>query len=166
MTSDGKTVGKSFWGALPTGDVEEEESEDEEESSGSEMDESEEEGEEETVTAAGEGIESVLPPPPVAATAPVDLRKQAGDETPMPSAEQPKQLYQVIEQKETGQQQAEVFASEVAYVVPGATTATAAPVPEGAESVLSKALPQNESSKRKRKENDEDDGDLGKNFKF
>jgi len=162
VTSDGKTIGKTSWGALPTGDIDEEESDEEEESeSGSEMEESEEEGEEEATTA--EGIESVLPPPSIASSVPVNLRKQAGDETPLP--DQPKQLYQVIEQKQAAsdKQAGAVFASDVAYVVPAAA---AAAVPEGAESVLSKALPPKQSGKGKRKDNDDEDDDLGKIFKF
>jgi len=159
VTSDGKTISKAEWGALPTGAFEEEESD--EESSDSEMEESsdeEGEGEEEPTVEEG-GIESVLPPPSGAVTAPVDLRKQTGDETPMPN----QQLYQVIEQKSASSagQAGAVFTSEVAYAVPGG-----AAVPKGAESVLSKALPQGESSKRKKKDTDDDDGDLAKSFKF
>jgi splicing factor 3B subunit 2 len=167
VTSDGKTIGKSPWG-MPAGAFvglgeahsDGEESSSEEESSGDDMDESD--AEEEGVT---DGIESVLPPPPTAtATAPGDLRKQpAGDETPLVDTK-PKQLYQVLETtKATDQQQGGVFESEVKYVVPGAT---AAAVPEGAESVLSKAMPPSETAKRKRKHDDDDEGDLGKNFKF
>lgn len=165
VTSDGKTVAKADWGALPTGYLEADEESEEEESSDEEMDESEEEGE------AGEagvddGIESVLPPP-LSSTAPMDLRKQPGDETPL-SSEPHKQLYQVIDQNKANadQQSGTFFSSDVAYAVPG--TATAAAVPEGAESVLSKALPGNESGNKKRKADDDDDEDedLGKNFKF
>lgn len=164
VTSDGKTVTKAEWGALPTGDLAGEESEEEEESSGEEMEEesSEEEGEEEVV----EGVQSVLPPPPISSTAPEDLRKQTGEETPL-IAQPPKQLYQVIEQKQaTDQSSGAVFASEVAYVVPGSepSAATAATAPEGAESVLAKAAP-TAGSKRKRKDDDEE-SDLTKNFKF
>jgi hypothetical protein len=115
---------------------------------------------------ANDGVESVLPPP-LSSTAPMDLRKQPGDETPLASGP-PKQLYQVIDQNKANadQQSGTFFSSEMAYAVPGA--ATAAAVPEGAESVLSKALPGNESGNRKRKadDDDEEDEDLGKNFKF
>jgi splicing factor 3B subunit 2 len=160
ITSDGKTIARADWGALPIGAVAQEE-ESEAEESDSEMEESEEElEEEEEEVPSADGIESVLPPPPSVpiATAPMDLRKQAGDETPVPGS-QPKQLYQVLEQKAASieQQKGTVFASEVAYAVPGTK------VPEGAESVLSKMLP---PSKAKRKENDEDEDALGKNFKF
>lgn len=163
VTSDGKTIAKSPWGRLPTGDFfdeehpEEEDSSSEEESSGDEMDESDaEEG--------ADGIESVLPPPQTTtATAPGDLRKQpAGDETPMVDAA-PKPLYQVLQTSAAGDNnQGGVFQSDVKYVVPGTTAA----VPEGAESVLSKAIAPSETAKRKRKHDDEDDEDLGKNFKF
>jgi splicing factor 3B subunit 2 len=64
VTSDGKTLAKSDWGALPTGEAmadEEEGESEEEEESGSEMDESDEEGEE---PMDGSGMESVLPPRP------------------------------------------------------------------------------------------------------
>lgn len=160
VTNDGKTVAKLPWGALPTGFVDKAEESSEEEGSESEMEESE--GEEASVEAPDDfGMESVLQPPPISATAPMDLRKQAGVDTPAPDLSQPKQLYQVIEQRKADAQAGTVFASEVAYVVPGATA------PEGAESVLSKALPQNETSKRRRKGKDGDDeDDLAKNFKF
>jgi splicing factor 3B subunit 2 len=167
VTSDGKTVAKAEWGSLPTGYLEADEESEEEESSDEEMDESEEEAEE-GEEGAGDGIESILPPP--SSTAPVDLRKQPGDETPLDFAPA-KQLYQVIDQTKASadQQAGAVFTSDVAYVVPGTgAAATAATVPEGAESVLSKALPGNESGKRTRKANDDEDDeeDLGKNFKF
>jgi hypothetical protein len=159
VTSDGKTIETLGWGALPTGDFFDEEasaaeeSSSEEESSDDEMAESD--AEEETVET--DGIESVMPPPPTAgATAPGDLRKgSTGDETPM-------QLYKVLEQKAPSNQQG-VFQSDVQYVVPGAPGVAA--VLEGAESVLSKAMPPSESTKRKRKHDDEEE-DLGKNFKF
>jgi splicing factor 3B subunit 2 len=165
VTSDGKTIAKPAWGSLPTGDLvyeehaDAEESSSEEESSGDDMDESDAE------EWASDGISSVLPPPQTAtATAPGDLRKQpAGDETPIVDAG-PKQLYQVLQQdKATDKNQGGVFQSDVKYVVPG--TAAAA-VPEGAESVLSKAMAPSETAKRKRKHDDDDEEDLGKNFKF
>ena len=90
-----------------------------------------------------------------------DLRKQAGDETPAPAS---KQLYTVLHQTSADKekQKGAVFTSDVQYVVPGATV----PVPEGAQSVLSKA-PLGDSGKRKRNNDaDEDDDDLGKKFKF
>ena len=122
---------------------------------------------------AADGMDSVLPPPAhalAAATAPGDLRKQqAGDETPL-SLAPPKQLYKVLEETKAGDAAAgkgAVFSSEVQYVVPG-TEPSASKVPEGAESVLSKAIAPSESAKRRRHhEGDDDDEDaLGKNFKF
>ena len=110
-----------------------------------------------------DGIESVLPPPPTAAaTAPEDLRKQtAGDETPMVPG--PKQLYQVLQTKEA-EQKSGVFQDQTTYVLPGNSAAS---VPEGAESVLSKAIAPNETAKRKRKHDDDnDEEELAKNFKF
>ena len=159
VTSDGKTVAKTAWGALPTGAVADEEESEEDESSDEEMEESSEEEEEGEDTTGG--VQSVLPPPPSAlsTTAPQDLRKQAGNETPLGAP--PKQLYQVIEQKQASAGGDAVFASEVAYVVPGTEPAAAA-VPEGAESVLAKA---SAGSKRKHKD-DDDEEDLSKNFKF
>ena len=119
-------------------------------------------------------MESTLPPPSLPShTAPVDLRKAAGTDTPFSVlAPPPKQLYQVLEQKQATVASGEVFASEVAYALP-----TAAPVPEGAESVLSKAVVGTASaatatdlnSKRKRKndaDEEDDEAGLGKNFKF
>jgi splicing factor 3B subunit 2 len=171
VTSDGKTVSKSVWGGLPTAefiaggaeDSDVEESSSEEESSDEDMEGSDVEQE-----SGADGIESVLPPPSTKiSTAPGDLRKQqAGDETPLVDAP-PKQLYQVLEQSTASDNQSgAVFSSEVKYMVPG-TEPKAAAAPEGAESVLSKAMPPSESAKRKRKlDADEDDEDLGKNFKF
>ncbi len=169
VTSDGKTIAKSPWG-MPVGqfaDLEQEQSSEEEsseeESSVEDMEGSDVEEENEEIT---DGIESMLPPTPAAsATAPGDLRKQpAGDETPMTVGNQPKQLYQVLEQTtNTSTEQGGVFQSDVKYMVPGATSAA---VPDGAESVLSKAIPPSETAKRKRKHDDDDEGDLDKNFKF
>ena len=181
VTSDGKTVLKLEWGGLPTGDIEggdadesdsdmeDSSSEDESDSeSGEDMEESDAEGDEGTATVGG--TESVLPPPPPAPSSGGidDLRKQpAGDETPAP----PKRLYQVLETGSTQSAAASagIFQSDVRYVVPGA----AAPVPEGAESVLSKAVLPSQggdegSSRKKRKTNNADDDDdaLEKNFKF
>ncbi|KAG7341494.1 protein of unknown function DUF3582 containing protein [Nitzschia inconspicua] len=178
VTSDGKTVSKAEWGSLPTGEFtsgfdqnDDDESESEESSSDEDMDESDAE---EEASVANDGIASVLPPPPtVSTTAPVDLRKQpAGDETPAPG-EPPKRLYQVLETKaelEGSTQTGGVFQSDVRYVLPGNTegaVAKAAPVPDGAESVLSKAMAPGQKSSRKRKHNiDDDDEALDKNFKF
>ena len=164
VTSDGKTLVKVEWGALPIGNTEESDAEEEqEESSDDDMEDSDEEAEEKEMEE--QGVESVLPPPPTSSAAtsgPVSLRKDDGDETPAA----PKQLYQVIEQKQASNQGNAVFASDVQYVVPGAAQA-GAKAPEGAESVLAKALPAGKSSKRKKKnDDDDDDDDLDKNFKF
>jgi splicing factor 3B subunit 2 len=174
VTSDGKTVLKSAWGSLPTGDFgsggfggeDDDEGSMEESSSEDEGDMDESDAEEDTGATLVDGMESVLPPPPSASTtAPDDLRKQpAGDETPAP-----KRLYQVLETKAVPESQSQadgVFQSEVQYVVPGATAASAAKVPEGAESVLSKAMVPGESKSKKRKHNTEDDEGFDKNFKF
>ena len=145
--------------------------EDEESSSDEEMEESESEEEEEVEEEGGDGMASTLPPPSIPhATAPVDLRK-TGTETPMSAAAPPpKQLYQVLEQKAAPASASAVFASEIAYAVP-----TAAPVPEGAESVLSKMTAASsvnkEGGKRRKKsgkgeDEDEEDEELGKTFKF
>jgi len=170
VTSDGKTVSTSAaWGALPEGLLEAQAPEDEEESSSDEeMEESE--SEEEVEEEEEEGMASTLPPPSIPhATAPVDLRK-TGTETPMSVAPPPKQLYQVLEQKAAPSSASAVFASEIAYAVP-----TAAPVPEGAESVLSKQMTTASSSvnkeggkrrKKSGKDEDEEEEELGKTFKF
>ena len=138
------------------------------------MEESDEESEEEEAgdgaTVATDGMVSVLPPPKMATgTAPGDLRKAAGDETPLPGGPPPKQLYQVLETTAaTGglSDGRSVFQSDVQYVLPGGK---AAPVPEGAESVLSKAVAPNQGGTRKRKTpgaDDDDDEGFDKNFKF
>ena len=164
VTSDGKTLAKTPWG-MPVGQFaleeadessEEEDSTSGEESSVDAMEESDEENDQ-----TADGIESMLPPPTTAtSTVPGNLRKTAGDETPM--TVQPKLLYQVLEQT-SNQEQGGVFKSDVKYQVPGATSAA---VPDGAESVLSKAVAPSETSKRKKKADDDDDTDLDKNFKF
>lgn len=171
VTSDGKTISKLDWG-MPAGhfvgldDESQEESSSEEEEEESSDEEMEQSDEEEDVSG---GLESVLPPPTVpTATAPGDLRKAAGDETPM-SHQRPKQLYQVLEQTQVAsgdqQQQQKVFQSNVQYVVPG-TSAAGAAVQDGVESVLSKAVAPNETAKRKKKSDDDDNEELDKNFKF
>ena len=185
VTSDGKAICSMPWGGLPMGEQSEEESSDEEEESSDEdMAESsseEEEGEEQegpgSPPGATPGAESVLPPgvnDSVLPASAIDLRKAPGTETP---AGPQKQLYQVIGQTTAdGDAQAgAVFKSDVAYVLPGSDDA-AAPrgvnIPEGAESVLSKAPMDAKSAKRKHgsvdddDDDDDDDGDLGKKFKF
>lgn len=162
VTSDGKTLAKLPWG-MPVGqfaleqdeDSSEEESSDEE-SSVDAMEESDEETE-----PVGDGMESMLPPPPApTSTVPGDLRKTAGDETPM--SVQQKQLYQVIEQT-SNTEEGGVFKSDVKYVVPGGTSAS---VPDGAESVLSKAIAPSDTAKLKKATDDDDESELDKNFKF
>ena len=189
VTSDGKTIKKQEWGGLPIADFmvggEDEDDEEEvlssEEEDSDEMEESDADDDEVVVVggtagSAADGMDSVLPPPAhalAAATAPGDLRKQqAGDETPL-SLAPPKQLYQVLEQTRTGDADAgkvAVFSSEVQYVVPGTNVTTepsASKVPEGAESVLSKAMAPSESAKRQRRhEGDDEDEDALENFKF
>jgi len=178
VTSDGKALGKKVWGALPTAaDDEEEESseEEEEETSDEEMAESEaeeeeeeEEGEEEAAETEGEtpsGAESVLPGgvDSVAPTSALNIRKQPGDETPAA----PKSLYTVLDQTaaDREKQAGAVFASNVAYVLPG--SGSSALPDDGAQSILSKA-PMDETGKRKRSktDDDEDADELGKKFKF
>ena len=158
VTSDGKTVGRKLWGCLPVAaiDLEDDEDEsDEEESSDDDSSDEEEmvESEDEEVQSTGDEVSSAV-------TSTLDLRKQPGLETPLPA----QQLYKVIQQTDAdkGKQPGAVFASDVAYIMPGSTPK----VPEGAESVLSKA-PLENASKRKRNNVDEDeDVDLGKKFKF
>mmetsp|Transcript_24378 Transcript_24378/g.28727 ORF Transcript_24378/g.28727 Transcript_24378/m.28727 type:complete len:632 (-) Transcript_24378:79-1974(-) len=183
VTSDGKTIGRKPWGVLPmAGDGDESEGEESssgESSSGEDSDgESSSSGEsmggdtddeddakdgdnEDTQTEVG-GTESVLP------GSAVYLRKEAGDETPAPLTAK-KQLYEVLQQTvaDGDRQKGAVFSSDVAYVIPGGT------VPEGAESVLSKVAPGTEGGslvgKRNRtsaEDGGEDDGELGKKFKF
>jgi splicing factor 3B subunit 2 len=166
ITSDGKTITKKPWGALPTAtdyDEESSSSEDEDESSGEEMEE-ESDDEEEQIEEENEVQEPSVPPEGAESVGPgsaFDLRKtNTGDETP----QQPKQLYQVLEQTSANkaQQAGAVFQSDVKYVLPE----------EGAESVLSKAMPGDATtsvaSKRKRRDEDDedDDTDLTKKFKF
>jgi len=185
ITSDGKAIGKKSWGALPNAfgdgrgdnaeeeEEEEESSSEEEESSEEEMEESEEEDgqlvvPDGTVDAESRaaGMDSVLPDgvDSVVPSSAIDLRKP-GDETPMLN-EGPKQLYTVLQQTavDKGDSKA-VFASDHAYVLPGAGPGSG--VPEGAASVLSKAGPAGDGKKRARPKDDEDEADeLGKKFKF
>lgn len=165
VTSDGKTVGKKEWGALPMGigieeDEEsssEEESSDEESSDDEMMESEEEEGEEKETTAIETSIDGIAS---VAPGSSFDLRKQDGDETPAPT----KQLYTILQQTaaDKEKQSGAVFASDVAYTLPGSQ------VPEGARSVLSKTpFNGNDAATKKRKmEEDEEDDDLGKKYKF
>ena len=184
VTSDGKAISKKSWGALPNAfgdgrgddedDDEEESSSEEEESSEEEMEESEEEEGAQleipdgaaAAEARAAGMDSVLPDgvDSVVPSSAIDLRKP-GDETPMIN-EGPKQLYTVLQQTavDKGDSKA-VFASDHAYVLPGAGPGSG--VPEGAASVLSKAQPDGNGKKRARPKDDEDEADeLGKKFKF
>ncbi|EED88970.1 hypothetical protein THAPSDRAFT_269780 [Thalassiosira pseudonana CCMP1335] len=176
VTSDGKAISKRLWGALPSafgGDKDDDEDEEssEEESSDEEMEESSEEEEGELEAPTGEaavsrapGMDSVLPDgvDSVVPSSAIDLRKP-GDETPM-VGDAPKQLYTILQQTtaDKDSQQTSVFASDHAYVLPGAAPGTG---PEGMASVLSKAV--GDGAKRKRaKDDDEDADELGKKFKF
>ena len=133
-----------------------------EESSSSEEEE-EEEHEKPSEAVANTAVPSGCPPPPpveISGTetpAVLDLRKSTGEETPLITGG-PKQLYAVLQETEADKdaQKGSVFTSDVAYVLPG----------EGAESVLSKVPPKEDSTKRKRQIEDEDDADLEKKFKF
>merc|ERR1712071_240441 len=183
VTSDGKTLLKNAWGALPSvedmeGEKENEESseEGEGESSDEDMDASDEEGEEvehkeaekENIETITPGTESVLPQDGMESVVPnssLELRKRAGEETPMLAP--PKQLYTVLEQTSANKekQAGAVFTSDVAYVLPGSNNNVSI---EGAESVLSKAIV-DDSGKRKRapnKDEEEEADNLGKKFKF
>ena len=157
VTSDGKTVGRKSWGALPTAqfdheDEEEEEEDDmedetssEEESSGEE--EEEEEEDEKEITNENEikkeNAEIVVAPPIL------ELRK-GGEETPMPAPPQP--LFTVLQQAaaDKEKQSGAVFTSDTTYVLPSSNTVA--------------------GEKRKHEHQDfddtEDDSDLAKKFKF
>jgi splicing factor 3B subunit 2 len=180
ITSDGKKLSRSFWGALPSvkHDDEEEESEEEEEEEevdgGSSSEEEVEEGEEKGslrkegmaaveiggVVLPTDGLESVVP------SSAVDLRKAAGDETPAP-----KQLYTILETRDASKdnQGGAYFQSETTYVLPTDTIkpSSSALDASGIESVLSKAPKEESSTKRSRRDlNDEEEDELGKKFKF
>lgn len=170
---------------------EEESSSEEEESSGDEMDESEEEEGEEKEKHVGKrhhdagaastvsGMQSVLPDgvDSVVPSSAIDLRKQPGDQTPMvggaaaAASGPPKQLYTVLQQTAADKdaQQTSVFASDHAYILPGAAPGTGM---EGMASVLSKANvggdgPLGRAGKSKSQRDEEEEAeDLGKNFKF
>ncbi|KAL7528593.1 hypothetical protein ACHAWF_002615 [Thalassiosira exigua] len=186
ITSDGKALGKKPWGALPGAfqdDEEEEESSEEEsseEESEEEMEESEEEegeveppattGEEAVAVPRAPGMDSVLPDgvDSVVPSGAVDLRKP-GDETPMVEGGPPKQLYTVLQQTAAEGDNKAVFASDHAYVLPGAGPGSG--MPEGAASVLSKATSAGGTiagGRGARKQQDEEDEaeELGKKFKF
>mmetsp|Transcript_24233 Transcript_24233/g.50777 ORF Transcript_24233/g.50777 Transcript_24233/m.50777 type:complete len:616 (+) Transcript_24233:69-1916(+) len=188
ITSDGKAIGKSLWGGLPSafgngGDDEEDEEEEEsseEESSDEEMEESEEEGEatmeappaDAEAAARAPGMDSVLPDgvDSVVPSSAIDLRKP-GDETPMTvggESAQPKQLYTVLQQTTANKdaQRTSVFASDHAYVLPGAGPGSG--MPEGAASVLSKSVMGDRGARKARpkKDDEEEAEELGRKFKF
>mmetsp|Transcript_20162 Transcript_20162/g.41962 ORF Transcript_20162/g.41962 Transcript_20162/m.41962 type:complete len:632 (+) Transcript_20162:68-1963(+) len=172
-------------------DSEEEESSSEEESTEDEMDESEEEEGEEKEKHVGKqhhhagaastvsGMQSVLPDgvDSVVPSSAIDLRKQPGDETPMvggaaaAASGPPKQLYTVLQQTTADKdaQQTSVFASDHAYILPGAGPGTGM---EGMASVLSKANVGGDGSlgragkSRSKRDEEEEAEELGKNFKF
>ena len=182
VTSDGKTLLKTFWGALPSAEGAEDDDDDdaddssEEGSSDEDMEASDEEGEEteekpennEEGLAATLGAESDLPSDGVESVVPnssLELRKVQGEETPM--FETPKPLYTVLKQTDANNenQVGAVFKSDIAYVLPGSGNDTTV---EGAESVLSKAVI-DDTGKRKRPNTADDDEEadaLGKKFKF
>lgn len=179
VTSDGKALSKKLWGAMPSAFGEEDESEEEMDESSEEessSEEEEEEGEEmeppatsnDNAISRAPGMDSVLPDgvDSVVPSSAIDLRKP-GDETPMVSEgpKQPQQLYQVLQQTSADKdaQATSVFASDHAYVLPGAGPGSN--VPEGMASVLSKSVGENKTRKRKN-EDDDDQDDLGKKFKF
>lgn len=187
VTSDGKALGKKSWGAMPSAfgdeesDEEMEESSSEEEESSSEEEDEEGEGEEKTMQPPGTGtaaegtvsrvpgMDSVLPDgvDSVVPSSAIDLRKP-GDETPMvgDAPKQPQQLYQVLQQTsaDTDAQATSVFASDHAYVLPGAGPGS--DLPEGMGSVLSKAVGDGAKTRKRKNEDEEDTDDLGKKFKF
>lgn len=112
-----------------------------------------------------EGNASVVPPKSA-----VDLRKGiGGDETPA-LPEKAKPLYQVLQQTAVDGDDKQVFSSDVAYVMPP----TGDEAVEVAASVLSKTPFNDTSSYGKRKHGDvnekdgqdDDEGELGKKFKF
>lgn len=156
VTSDGKTVGRKSWGALPTAqfdneDEEEEEDDDMEDESSSEEEssgeEEEEEGQEEEITneeeIKKEKPEIVVAPPTL------ELRK-GGEETPMPPPPQP--LFTVLQQAaaDKEKQSGAVFTSDTTYVLPSSNTVAG------------------EKRKHDNQDHDdtEDDSDLAKKFKF
>jgi len=180
VTSDGKALGKKSWGAMPSAYGDEESEDDMDESSEEEEssdEESEEEGEEMAPPAAVEGtiarapgMDSVLPDglDSVVPSSAIDLRKP-GDQTPMASEgpKQPQTLYTVLPQTAADQasQATSVFASDHAYVLPGAGPGS--DLSEGMGSVLSKTVGDaTKTRKRKNDEDHEDADDLGKKFKF
>jgi splicing factor 3B subunit 2 len=157
VTSNGKTLSKVNWGALPEAGYELPEDSEEEESDNGEMEESESEEEEGEID--NEASESVLPPPTGinSLAPPLDLRKQPGDITPMVAGN--KQLYQVLPQaQQANNQTGAVFASGATYVLPSQQQQSKE---DGIASVLSKSLA-NESTKKLEKTDEE----TGKTFKF
>jgi len=155
VTSDGKTLGSKDWGALPMGEdgPHSDDDEEEEDESDEEMEESESEGEEKEQQGEdqSDGKDTAMPPPPTTRAEPVDLRKDDTEKS------QVKELYTVLEEKKATLGQEQVFGSQIQYAVP-----------EGAESVLSKATGSESKKNDDNKNNpmDEDREGLDKNFKF
>lgn len=162
VTSDGKTLSRKPWGALPMGVIGDDE---ESEETGSEMDESSVEGsdegeEEQDVTQEADADE--VPVTQGISRAALDLRQQMASESADDS--QPKQLYHVIDQKkvEGEAQSGQVFTSEIKYVLPGTGE-------EGKPGSLPNTKGSKEESKSSKKggdEDEDDEDDLEKNFKF
>jgi len=168
VTSDGKHLGNRNWGALPSYGYDEEEEEGQSSEEEEEEEEEDSEGEKEVIVETRQSqVDTELPPGGVESIAPpssgIDLRKTigiAGDETPAP-----KELYTVIEQTNAKKenQAGAIFASEVAYVVPGNSTGNN----DGATSVLSKQISTDKYSGNKKITDDDYDADqLAKKFKF
>ena len=106
-----------------------------------------------------EGVDSVVP------SSAIDLRKQPGDVTPMVNGP-PKQLYTVLQQTaaDKNSQATSVFASDHAYILPGAGPGSG--MPEGAASVLSKSVGDGTKRARSKRDDEEEADELGKKFKF
>jgi splicing factor 3B subunit 2 len=179
VTSAGKMLHKSPWGALPgetavvsydNFDVDEASSSEDNESV--DMKDSDDEDEEKPNDDVSVDFDSGIPLPMNSkTTSAVELRKQ-GMETPVSiRTEKPKQLYHVLEQKSTSNTTQDmtvsgtaVFASEMKYVVPPVAVTDI-----GVESVLTKIVDPGHPKKDATSGDDEDDDNvdsLGKNFKF
>lgn len=176
VTSDGKTIKRKPWGVLPTASTldQDDESDDDEENaeeeSGEDMAESG--GEEEAFDNHDkavleeemylDGVASVIP------TSNFALRKTlAGEETPAPMER--KILYTILHQTaaDKEKQNGVVFASDIAYVMPPPPPPPL-PVPQGAESVVSKVMGTRDDGNLNKKRGLDDDAalEMGKKFKF
>ena len=157
VTSDGKAVTKANWGALPSGYVDEAE-EAEEESSDEDMEASSSEEEEDEQEVEDDQLPEFESGPTTVGVTQNVLQSDFPTDAAVQSSGQPKQLYQVIEQRENAIDSGAVFASQVAYVLPDSQNPSAPAVAPESKAATSK-------KSNKRKDDDEDD-DLGKNFKF